>query len=44
MNRLSLVDHIAISLLTANKSFKVGIKQKKRAGRNNEYLSQTGQK
>ena len=38
---LAVCRHIAINLLTADKSFKAGIKRKqKRAGRNNEYLSQ----
>ncbi len=38
---LSVCRHIAMNLLTAEKSFKAGIKRKqKRAGRNNEYLSQ----
>ncbi len=38
---LAVCRHIAMNLLTADKSFKAGIKRKqKRAGRNNEYLSQ----
>lgn len=38
---LAVCRHIAINLLTAEKSFTAGIKRKqKRAGRNNEYLSQ----
>ena len=38
---LAVCRHIAMNLLTADKTFKAGIKRKqKRAGRNNEYLSQ----
>lgn len=38
---LAVCRHIAMNLLTADTSFKAGIKRKqKRAGRNNEYLSQ----
>ena len=38
---LAVCRHIAMNLLTADKTFKAGIKRKqKRAGRNNEYLAQ----
>lgn len=38
---LAVCRHVAMNLLTAETSFKAGIKRKqKRAGRNNEYLSQ----
>ena len=38
---LAVYRHVAMNLLTADTSFKAGIKRKqKRAGRNNEYLSQ----
>ena len=38
---LAVCRHIAMNLLTADTSFKAGIKRKqKRAGRNNEYLTQ----
>jgi len=38
---LAVCRHIALNLLTADKSFKAGIKRKqKRVGRNNESLSQ----
>ena len=38
---LAVYRHIALNLLTADKSFQAGIKRKqKRAGRNNEYISQ----
>ncbi|MGU5285518.1 ISAs1 family transposase, partial [Escherichia coli] len=37
---LAVCRHIAMNLLTAENSFKAGIKRKqKRAGRKNEYLS-----
>ncbi len=38
---LAVCRHIALNLLTEEKSFKAGVKRKqKRANRNNEYLSQ----